>query len=100
MPVKKLPIWLMQILCFIVITYSLKKFLNVTTLNVAVNNWGIQSSDYCIKSIFIKEIKNILVDTLSDQIDQDFTETNPLKRKSYEYSYSVFGPLPSIDKLI
>ena len=72
----------------------LSQFVQKTTLNADVNNWGVELSHYDIKCKFIKGIKNTLADTVSVLINLDLTELN--SPEGYEYGYAVFEQLPDI----
>ena len=65
---------------------SFRWFLYKSTLNVKVNNWDVQLSDYNIQFKFIKGVQNTLADTCR-LIDFELMEPNLLGKEGYEYEY-------------
>ena len=75
----------------------LKKFLAKNTLNSKVNNWAIEISPFCITFKYIKGIKNILANTMSQLINIDPQIQQESEPKGYKFGYYTFDTLPTLE---
>ena len=76
------------------------KVLEQNTLNLKVNRWLIEISPFQIEFQYIKEIRNILVDTMSHLISIDPSTEQEPELYGYEFGYYMFDELPPITTTI
>ena len=74
----------------------LKMFLEKKTLNSKVNNWAVEISQYKIKFVNIKGIKNTLANTMSHLIKIIPETKPPPEPEGYEFGYYAFEELDPI----
>ena len=74
----------------------LKKFLQQNMLNSKVNNWAVEISPFKITFKYIKGIKNILADTMSQLILIDPDVQSVAKPEGFEYGYYAFDDIDPI----
>ena len=75
----------------------LKKFLAKNTLNFKVNNWAIEISPFQITFKYIKGIKNMLANMMSQLIDIDPQIQPEPEPEGYEFGYYTFDMLPTLE---
>ena len=75
----------------------LKKFLAKNTLNSIVNKWAIEILPFCITFEYIKGIKNILAETMSQLINIDPQIQQVSEPEGYDCGYYTFNSLPDLE---
>ena len=75
----------------------LKKFLAKNTLNSKVNNWAIEISPFHITFEYIKGIKNILANTMSQLININPQTQQESEPEGYKFGYYTFDTLPTLE---
>ena len=97
MAVKKLSFYLADAIIILWRDHlPLGRFLQKTTLNATVNNWGVELNDFNIRFKFIKGVKNTLADISSRLFDLELTELNPPEKDSYECGCAMPKQLPDV----